>query len=406
MQPTNRRVKRKSNLEDIPKVKTPAQETRQQRNDGSSPHNPQLTARGQRGSLRPEERGQAPQRYPVTSPSPATQQSPRPILPKLNAEADERFPNNLHTQQGKGQARLPRAPHVPRELLPPQETVHNTYAYANEVEDPNRGVYINYAQQRYQIEPIKKNGQYETSSTESPIRHAEQPQPFPQRFPTWSSSDEEVPAFLEFRPTLPPANGPDGQLQFLQPMPIENTPANSSFPIVIYNPFELPTPPLGNQNPLPARKVPTDEERSTYKLPSSYAKQFRVLKPLGKGTFGAAAVIEVVDAGPGTIPEEFKLSKGTVLAAKRIFTPPKKKNTGFDKEWKALAVLAIPPGHINIVGAWCVQQPKEIDPWGHIFMEYCELGDVHNLINMYILYAGQEQIEILRKAGRSGEAVR
>ncbi|KAF3134946.1 G2-specific serine/threonine protein kinase [Orbilia oligospora] len=134
----------------------------------------------------------------------------------------------------------------------------------------------------------------------------------------------------------------------------------------------------GLRNPTPGSE--SGDTPGVYSLPKSYGKDFKVRRKVGAGAFGVVAVVRVISADDGGIAHGFRLRPGTELIAKKISANPLRKHTMYSREWKILDTLR---GHRNILHAICTQRPRPNNPFGHIFMEYCDLGDVRRLQNKY-----------------------
>ncbi|KAF3223674.1 G2-specific serine/threonine protein kinase [Orbilia oligospora] len=132
------------------------------------------------------------------------------------------------------------------------------------------------------------------------------------------------------------------------------------------------------RNPTPGSE--SGDTPGAYSLPKSYKKDFKVRRKVGAGAFGVVAAVRVISAEDGGIAHGFRLRPGTELIAKKISANPSRKHTMYSREWKILDALR---GHRNILHAICTQRPRPNNPFGHIFMEYCDLGDVRRLQNKY-----------------------
>ncbi|KAK6497131.1 MAP kinase kinase (MEK) [Arthrobotrys conoides] len=125
---------------------------------------------------------------------------------------------------------------------------------------------------------------------------------------------------------------------------------------------------------------PRSASSLVYSLPQSYKRDFKVRRKIGQGAFGVVAIVQVTRADAGGIAHGFRLSTGTDLTAKKIPADPQKDRTVYHREWSILDTLR---GHRNILHAHCTQRPRPTSQFGHIFMEYCDLGDVRGLKNKY-----------------------
>ncbi|KAK6360877.1 G2-specific serine/threonine protein kinase [Orbilia blumenaviensis] len=117
-----------------------------------------------------------------------------------------------------------------------------------------------------------------------------------------------------------------------------------------------------------------------YSLPKSYERDFRVVRDIGEGAFGQTAVVEVVSAEEGGIAHGFRLPVGMSFVAKKVQANPARQKSLYRAEWRILDILR---GHRNILYGMCTQQPRKESPHGHIFTEYCDLGDILRLLQRY-----------------------
>ncbi|KAK6338647.1 G2-specific serine/threonine protein kinase [Orbilia brochopaga] len=119
-----------------------------------------------------------------------------------------------------------------------------------------------------------------------------------------------------------------------------------------------------------------------FELPSSYDREFRVKKDLGAGYFGQTALVEVIVAEPGGKADNLRLRPGQTAVVKRVTVKPSREPYIYRAEWWATNAVQ---GHESIVRAFGARDPAEGDPApaGHIFMEYCNLGDVDRLLRRY-----------------------
>ncbi|KAK6525357.1 hypothetical protein TWF694_005496 [Orbilia ellipsospora] len=153
-------------------------------------------------------------------------------------------------------------------------------------------------------------------------------------------------------------------------------------PIDDARPKEQPKPPQEQTQKSPPRWKRRPRKQPKYKLPESYEAEFQVQKDLGAGAFGETALIQVISEGGG-ITKFFKLKKGDIIASKRI--PIKKENDEWrlDRyyfEWMILRALR---GHENIIAVFGSQDPGPGNWFGHIFMEFCNMGDVEGMRGGY-----------------------
>ncbi|KAK6514531.1 G2-specific serine/threonine protein kinase [Arthrobotrys megalospora] len=156
--------------------------------------------------------------------------------------------------------------------------------------------------------------------------------------------------------------------------------SSSSAPSTLNRPFLFKLP-IETSTPFPGGAYsPANFNIADYSLPNSYDRDFRVQRDLGQGSFGTTAILEVVSAEDGGIAHGFRLQPGTVFVAKKIETDPRKARSLYLEEWRILNTLR---GHRNMLHAMCTQQPRDDHPYGHIFMEYCDMGDVWSLVRRY-----------------------
>ncbi|KAK6329934.1 G2-specific serine/threonine protein kinase [Orbilia javanica] len=169
-----------------------------------------------------------------------------------------------------------------------------------------------------------------------------------------------------------------------EPQELSDIPVSSSPPSALVQAYlaagletiKLSTPSPGGQRPRKRNK----HSSAFYSLPGSYEKDFKVRRGIGAGSFGEVAIVQVISAEDGGIAHGFRLRPGMSLVAKKISTNPLKERTIYSTEWHILDILR---GHRNILHAICTQQPRVTNPYGHIFMEYCDLGDLAGLVTKY-----------------------
>ncbi|KAF3921876.1 hypothetical protein AA313_de0210307 [Arthrobotrys entomopaga] len=120
-----------------------------------------------------------------------------------------------------------------------------------------------------------------------------------------------------------------------------------------------------------------------YKLPESYEIQLKVKEDLGVGAFGETALIEVISESDD-ITKFFKFKKGDIVASKRMHIPPGEEGLRqFDRYFLEWMVMHSLRGHENILRTFGTQDPGPGDWFGHIFMEFCNMGDVGKMMVGY-----------------------
>ncbi|KAJ6258355.1 hypothetical protein Dda_6395 [Drechslerella dactyloides] len=118
-----------------------------------------------------------------------------------------------------------------------------------------------------------------------------------------------------------------------------------------------------------------------YELPTCYVDNLAIVKKLSTGMFGDTAKLEITSPY-GSSSSYRKLSEGDVIVAKRICMVDDGEGTAesFAREVKALKKLR---GRRNLLQIFGSLAPAKEDPWGHVFMEYCGLGDVQSIFEEY-----------------------
>ncbi|KAK6498467.1 G2-specific serine/threonine protein kinase [Arthrobotrys musiformis] len=191
------------------------------------------------------------------------------------------------------------------------------------------------------------------------------PPPIPPKNPDRPQPPPPIPPKNPNRPRVTPSAGDYSEIPMSSSPPMAMTEA-----YLLNQPgiIETPTPATGSGYNV------------IYSLPGSYEKDFKVKKKIGFGGFGETALLRVIAAEDGGIAHGFRLPEGTILVAKKIMSNPMKEQTIYSREWDILDTLR---GHRNILYAICTQRPRPANPYGHIFMEYCDLGDLLDLTDAY-----------------------
>ncbi|KAF3905648.1 hypothetical protein ABW21_db0205158 [Orbilia brochopaga] len=129
------------------------------------------------------------------------------------------------------------------------------------------------------------------------------------------------------------------------------------------------------------RSCDCKECRLNYELPAGYEHDLRIINKLSAGHYGATAKVEVLDSSI-TAAWYRCIKSGTTIVAKRICMTPNDHFTdlSFSREVRALKRVR---GGMNILQIFGYEQPVSGDPWGHIFTEYCSMGDVMSLFIKY-----------------------
>lgn len=125
-----------------------------------------------------------------------------------------------------------------------------------------------------------------------------------------------------------------------------------------------------------------------YHLPSSdrYRDGFRLLKVLGSGSFGATGLLEVMHdershGGRSAVAgwSRYHARRGDKVVAKRMLINDAKGRAYYEKEKRALLAVGGQANVITLFGSY--EEPNGI--WGHLFIDYCELGTAHDLFTEY-----------------------
>ncbi|KAK6525377.1 G2-specific serine/threonine protein kinase [Orbilia ellipsospora] len=124
-----------------------------------------------------------------------------------------------------------------------------------------------------------------------------------------------------------------------------------------------------------------DQHDGTYELPQSenYERNFQIIKKHNSGAFGATAILKLLETA--TSRWKSVIRPGAKVIGKRISL--KKSKTvarSYDREVKMLAIIK---GHKNILTILGCHKSDSGDPYGHIFTEFCDLGDVEALFKKY-----------------------
>ncbi|KAK6331182.1 G2-specific serine/threonine protein kinase [Orbilia brochopaga] len=121
--------------------------------------------------------------------------------------------------------------------------------------------------------------------------------------------------------------------------------------------------------------------RVSYELPVGFSGNCKIIKKLRAGIYGATAKLEVTNLAELT-PWNLRFRRGDIFVAKRICMAPDASGIelSFTREVLALKMLVGRPNILQLFGylSWTNE-----DPWGHIFTEYCEMGDVASLCSEY-----------------------
>ncbi|KAF3921820.1 hypothetical protein AA313_de0205149 [Arthrobotrys entomopaga] len=124
-----------------------------------------------------------------------------------------------------------------------------------------------------------------------------------------------------------------------------------------------------------------DRNDGTYELPKSdnYEKNFQIVKKHNSGAFGATAILKVLESA--TSKWKAVVRPGTKIIGKRICLKDSKTVArSYDREVKMLSTIK---GGKNILKILGFHKSERGDPYGHIFTEFCELGDVEALFKKY-----------------------
>ncbi|KAK6514521.1 hypothetical protein TWF281_004719 [Arthrobotrys megalospora] len=126
-----------------------------------------------------------------------------------------------------------------------------------------------------------------------------------------------------------------------------------------------------------------------YELPlaGGYDNDLRIIKRHNAGCFGATAIIEVLRDSPKGVTSTFyrPVKNGQKIIAKRISMGDRARAISWETESQALKALgAVKPESSTILKTFGRAAATPGDPFGHIFTEYCNLGDVSEILLKYM----------------------
>ncbi|RVD89119.1 uncharacterized protein DFL_000140 [Arthrobotrys flagrans] len=126
-----------------------------------------------------------------------------------------------------------------------------------------------------------------------------------------------------------------------------------------------------------------------YELPlmDSYHRDLAIVKRHNAGCFGATAILRVLNDSPESVTSTWyrAVGAGTKIIAKRITACDRVRARSWQTESEALKHLTYTkPESPNILKLIGRLRPTKEDPYGHIFTEYCSLGDVSEIMNKYM----------------------
>ncbi|KAK6360868.1 hypothetical protein TWF730_006984 [Orbilia blumenaviensis] len=126
-----------------------------------------------------------------------------------------------------------------------------------------------------------------------------------------------------------------------------------------------------------------------YELPrfDGYERELRVIKKHNAGCFGATAILEVLHDSPSGVTEGWyrNVKRGQRIIAKRISAVDPVRAKSWKIESQMLKFLGGVEANattiLKIIGRLA---PAHGDPYGHIFTEFCNLGDVNEMLSKYM----------------------
>ncbi|KAF3156359.1 hypothetical protein TWF569_006939 [Orbilia oligospora] len=126
-----------------------------------------------------------------------------------------------------------------------------------------------------------------------------------------------------------------------------------------------------------------------YELPSvsGFNEDLRIVKRHKAGCFGATAILEVLNDSSSSVTRNWyeHVPAKTRVIAKRITACDRTRARSWKTESDALKVLAsVQPMSEHILKIFGRLAPSRGDPFGHIFTEYCSMGDVSEILGKYV----------------------
>ncbi|KAF3283181.1 hypothetical protein TWF970_001160 [Orbilia oligospora] len=126
-----------------------------------------------------------------------------------------------------------------------------------------------------------------------------------------------------------------------------------------------------------------------YELPSvsGFNEDLRIVKRHNAGCFGATAILEVRNDSSSSVTRSWyeHVPARTRVIAKRITACDRTRARSWKTESDALKVLAsVQPTSEHILKIFGRLAPSRGDPFGHIFTEYCSMGDVSEILGKYV----------------------